>query len=241
MVDMITIKRHPFVAVFAAFVAVVLILVFVFFENLLVFVGSVVLEQEEPRRASYIVVLQGSIPDRVVYGVELYEEGYADTILMVESHSFSNYELLEKHDLDIPSNVQINKQVALQMGVNEDDVKILPGKVDSTRQEAKAVGEYLYEGQLDQANQEAAGREGEPGKEERTLEILLVTSEFHSNRAKLIFQQELSRKNQEEAEIISTPSPYDPFCPDEWWHDRRQMRNLFMEYLKLINFYTFGI
>ncbi|OWZ84975.1 YdcF family protein [Natranaerobius trueperi] len=207
-----TIKKYPWIVVLST----LLILIVLLSNTILTLLGSVLLEKESPKNADYIVVLQGSIPDRMIHGVNLYKEGYADTILMVESRSFSNYDLIEKHDLNISSSADINKEIALQMGAFEDDLIKLSGKAASTRQEAKIINNHL--------------------EDTKNKTILLVTSEFHSNRAKLIFQDVF-----EHLEVVSTPTPYDPFCTDTWWKDRRQTRNFLMEYLKLINFYTFNI
>ncbi|UMZ74698.1 YdcF family protein [Natranaerofaba carboxydovora] len=233
-------RKRPVLAGITAFILIIILLTLIFLENILISIGSVLLKQEEPVDASYIVVLQGGIPDRIVHGADLYMDGYADTILMVESKSFTNYELIEELDLDLPSSVYINKEAALQLGVEEDDVKILPGKVDSTEEEAREIAKYLEDATLDEYTDESL--DNELSEDDLTQKILLVTSEFHSNRARLIFEEGFSNAGiYDRVEVISTPSPYDPFEPDRWWQDRRQARNVLMEYLKFINFYTFGI
>ncbi|WP_158438302.1 YdcF family protein [Natranaerobius thermophilus] len=204
---------------------VAILILTIFWDNLLTAIGKfLVAEEPLERDGSYILVLQGGIPDRIAHGVELHQDNYAENILMVESKSFTNYELMEQKQLDLPSSAEINKQAAMQMGIDDDQINIIPGKVDSTQQEAGKVAQYLS------SNYHS----------EEDLKVILVTSRYHSKRAKLILQTELKEHDLTNIDIVSSPSHYDPYYPDEWWKNRRQARNTFMEYLKLINFYTFN-
>ncbi len=253
-----SLQKHKKLVVSLVLLAFMFFTLLLCYELILTSAGNFLLKDEAPQEASYVVVLQGGIPDRIVHGVELYQQDYGDEILMVESKSFNNYELIDEHELDLPSSVEINQEAALQMGVNAEDLKIIPGKADSTSQEAEMIGGYLAEQEREKSHADS-GEEACPSRSkapEENLEegnsvennpnndttILLVTSRFHSNRARLIFEDELAQEDlDDKVNIISTPSPYDPFDPENWWKDRRQARNTFMEYLKLINLYTFGL
>ena len=220
------IKNHPWISALMVCAFILILTAILFAENMLIRAGDLLVRKEGPRDADYIVVLQGGIPDRIAHGADLYQQGYADHILMVESKSFTNYDLIHQHQMELPSHVEINKKAALQLGVEEDRVQIIPGKADSTRNEAEIISNYLVE----QQNQNSANTET----------LLLVTSQFHSFRSALIFEEVFEEKDLSHVNIISTPSPYDPFSRDSWWTDRRAARNAFFEYLKLINHYTFS-
>ena len=66
--------------------------------------------------------------------------------------------------------------------------------------------------------------------------IILVTSKYHSGRAKKIFRKALSGLDRE-INICSSPSKYDPFNASQWWRDREGIKWVILEYLKLVHFY----
>lgn len=204
-------SRLPLILLFS-FLLLLLIL-FLFRLPLLQALGEYLVTQDSVEEAQIVVILQGSLPDRILHGISLYQRGYAQRVVMVRSHDFSCYDLMEEYGLELPGNVDLNHQVAVQLGVPQEDIIILPGKADSTFDEALIVNEYL--------------------QEEGVSSLYVVTSKYHSTRSKKIFTHVLG----EERRVLSWPSPYDPFDPTIWWQERRQARNLLLEYLKLINFY----
>jgi len=195
--------------------AFLLLLLLLFRVPLLVALGNFVVSDDPLEEADVVVVLMGSIPDRIVQGVQLYERGYSGRIVMVRSHDFSNYELVEALGMELPGSVDINRDIALHLGVPAGDITILDERADSTWDEAVAVKGYLRHKDYDS--------------------LLLVTSRFHSTRSKKTFERVLG----ERFTIISHPSPYDPYDPRDWWRCRRQARNLLFEYQKLLNLYLF--
>ncbi len=192
-----------------------LFLLFLFRTPLLIAAGSFLVTADDLEKADIITVLMGATPSRVVKGVELYQEGYGEALVAVRSQDFDNYALLDELDLDPPGAVDINRDIALQMGLPEDAFMILEYRADSTWDEALAVREYMQEKELES--------------------VIVVTSLYHSGRAKKTFQRVLG----EEYTVFSRPSSYDPFEPESWWRERRQARQLILEYQKMINFYLF--
>lgn len=192
-----------------------LILLFLFRYPLLQALGEYLITEDRSGRAQIIVILQGSIPDRIIHGISLFQAGYANRLVMVRSHDFSCYHLMEEYNLQLVGHVDQNYQVAMELGLSSEDIVILPGRADSTLDEALIIKEYLLE--------------------ENLYSLYLVTSKYHSTRSKKIFTHILG----EGVLVLSSPSPYDPFDASTWWTERRQARNLLLEYLKLINFYLF--
>ncbi len=208
-------RRRSRKGMFILVAVLLLLLLFLLHRPLFAAVGNVLVTEDAPQQSDVIVVLMGGVPDRIVQGVELYQEGLADIIVMVRSHDLNNYELAEALALNIPGNVDINSDIARQLGVPQERIIILDERADSTRDEALAVRDYLQANNLNS--------------------LLLVTSRFHSMRAKKTFEQVLGV----DYRVNSMPSPYDPFNPDSWWKERRQLRNVFFEYQKLLNLYLF--
>ncbi len=208
-------RRRSRKGLFFLLAVLLLLLLFLFHSPLLAAVGNVLVTEDAPQQSDVIVVLMGGVPDRIVQGVELYQKGFSNSIVMVRSHDLNNYELAETLALNIPGNVDINRDIAHQLGVPPQRITILEERADSTRDEALAVRDYMQEQELNS--------------------LLLVTSRFHSTRAKKTFEQVLGV----DYRVNSMPSPYDPFNPDSWWKERRQLRNVFFEYQKLLNLYLF--
>lgn len=186
-----------------------------FREPVLMAVGDALVARDLLQETDCIVVLMGSIPDRIVHAVELYRQGYGKSIVMVRSHDFSNYELIDELDLDLPGGADINRDIALQLGVLEEDLIILGARADSTWEEATVFREYM--------------------RTQGIRSLVLVTSRSHSARAKKTFEKVLG----DGCRILSSPSPYDPFDPADWWKHRRYAKQVFFEYQKLLNLSLF--
>jgi len=177
--------------------------------------GRVLVAEDEPQKSDLIVALMGSGPDRMLGAVDLYNEGYADTILMVRNN-VRGYNLVRDMGVSIPHDSELMKMVAVQLGVPEDDVIILPGDALSTQDEARHVRDYLIEhGDIDS--------------------IIIVTSKYHSGRAKKIFEKTFESLDND-LRVLSCPSEYDDFDADEWWKSREDLKRGIQEYMKLTVF-----
>jgi uncharacterized SAM-binding protein YcdF (DUF218 family) len=187
---------------------ILLALLAVFFR----YAGTLIVAEDSPEKADLIIVLMGSGPDRILGAVDLYKEGYAPRILMVENWE-PGYALLESRGVKVPRDAEIEAMVGTQLGVPEEAFIILPGDARSTQEEALIISRYLQDNpHIDK--------------------ILLVSSKYHSQRSAIIFRWVI-----EDAEIISCPTPYDGFDGDSWWRTRQDAKSVVMEYAKLANFY----
>ncbi len=160
-----------------------------------------------------IVLLMGSVADRALGAADLYGQGKADSILMVRSH-ITGGEELQRRGITIIGDTENSKNVLVESGVVEDDIRILPGDAQSTKDEALAIADYL-EDRLDMDT------------------IILVTSKFHSQRAKVIFNKALEDLD---VEIYSAPTPYDPFQASGWYNNREDIQRVATEYLKFMHY-----
>ena len=129
--------------------------------------GNFLVVQDEPVHSDIAVLLMGSGPDRMLGAAGLFEAGYLDGIVMVRN-LVRGYDLAVNRGIQIPHDAEIAREVAVQLGVPEDRVTILPGDALSTKDEALAVLKYL-EGKKDIDS------------------LIIVTSKYHSRRAKAIF------------------------------------------------------
>lgn len=178
--------------------------------------GSFLISQDEPQPSDIIVLLMGSGPDRMLGAVDLYHAGYADQIVMVRN-MVRGYDLVVSQGVKIPHDTDIAREVAVQLGVPEEKIIVLPGDALSTQDEAIAVREYL---------------KSEPDIDS----LIIVTSKSHSGRAKKIFVKAMSSLDRE-LKVLSCPTQYDDFNTDSWWKSREDLKRGALEYLKLFHFY----
>lgn len=178
--------------------------------------GKYLVFSQKPEKSDLIVVLLGPIPDRALQAYDLYKAGYAKKILFANEFQFGA-EKLKPFSIELENTSSILKRTLIKLGTTEDDVVILKDITASTQQEALAVSEYVQQ-----------------HKEIRS--ILLVTSSYHSRRTFKIFTKALKRTGREIA-VISSPSVYTDFNPNRWWNDRDSAKMVFLEYLKLMNYY----
>jgi uncharacterized SAM-binding protein YcdF (DUF218 family) len=179
--------------------------------------GNYLVAEDEPQQSDIIVLLMGSGPDRMLGAVDLYHAEYADEILMVRN-MVRGYDLVVSQGVKIPHDTDIAKEVAVQLGVSEEKITVLPGDALSTQDEAIAVREYL--------------------KTEPDIDsLIIVTSKSHSGRAKKIFVKAMTSLERD-FRIISCPTNYDDFNAEKWWQNREDLKHGVLEYLKLMHFYV---
>ncbi len=202
-------------------ITTILVLLFVFFIFARLFLmpnlGRWLIAEDDLQASDMIVVLTGSVPDRILQAVDIYNERYSGKIVLVNS-SRVDYDIFVERGVEIPpGDAQLSKIAAIDLGVPEENILILEGNAKSTQDEALIIREYI--------------------RNNRAIEsIILVTSKFHSGRSKKIFRKALNGLDRK-INIYSSPSKYDPSNINQWWKDREDINWVVLEYLKLANFY----
>lgn len=212
---MVIIIKKPVVKKSPIFL-IILLLVVVLIRLSLPHLGRMLVAEDKPLPSDVIVLLMGSETERMPGAVELYQAGYADTILMVRN-KMAGFDELSQKGVKIPHDTERAKMIGMQMGLPEDAFIILPGEAESTQDEAVTVRNYLRD---------------RPEVES----LLLVTSRYHSGRAKRIFTK-ATRSLPGHIRVLSCPTRQDSFNEDKWWQDREDSRRVVLEYAKLANFY----
>jgi uncharacterized SAM-binding protein YcdF (DUF218 family) len=200
----------------------VLVILLAFFIFLSIFIvpnlGQWLVVNDEVKKSDIIVVLMGSVYDRILEAVDLYNEGYSDKIILINSYITAK-DIIINRGIKAYGDTLLSKMAATDLGIPEEDVLILEGNSRSTQDEALTIREYI--------------------RNNREIEsIILVTSKYHSRRAKQIFKKALSVLDKE-IDIYSSPSKYDPSNVNQWWKDREDIEWVVSEYLKLANFYFY--
>ncbi|RLL46969.1 YdcF family protein [Oceanobacillus piezotolerans] len=201
-------KRYWFIGIFILFVMIVVI--FLRFGG----VWLVAEDNIEEVDNAVIVLLMGSVADRALGAADLYEQVEAEQIFIVRSH-ITGYEELQQRGISLTGDADNSKKVLIETGVPEEDITIVPGDAQSTKDEAMEIAEFLK------------------GKQDVDT-ILLVTSKYHSQRSKLIFNKTLKEFD---IDIYSVPTPYDPYQARGWYKDREDIQRVATEYLKLAHYF----
>ena len=178
--------------------------------------GQWLVVEDELQESDLILVLMGSVYDRILEAVDLYNEGYSDKVVLINSYLAAK-DVIINRGIKVYGDTMLSKMAAIDLGIPEEDVLILEGNSRSTNDEAMTIREYVRN-----------------NKEIKS--IILVTSKFHSGRAKKIFKKALSVLDRE-IDIYCSPSKYDPSNVNHWWRNREDFEWVVFEYLKLANFY----
>jgi uncharacterized SAM-binding protein YcdF (DUF218 family) len=179
---------------------------------LLTALGGFLILQDSPRPADAIVVLSGSIPDRILGAVDLYHAHLAPRIVLTRETALPGLEALRAKGISLPEHHEQNREIAERLGVPATALSVMETPTSSTITEAAALIAYLRERQI--------------------RSILLVTSKAHARRAAMIFRHLAG----DGLQITVCPSAYDPFAADTWWRQRAFVRRVVIEYGKLLNY-----
>lgn len=180
--------------------------------------GKWLVKEDKAVEADAMVILMGSIADRVLHSSELFHQGLADQIIMVEE-SMGAYKKLENRGAKIISNSEQVYNSLLTLGIPEDNILILPGDATSTQMEAGIIRNYLC---------------NKPDIDT----LLLVSSASHMRRASMIFEAAFHKENMQ-IHVICSPSKYSRFNADRWWRSKEDIQKVLLEYLKIGNFLVF--
>ncbi len=179
--------------------------------------GTWLVKNDDPQHADAMVMLMGGVaPDRILQAVDTYKAGLAGKLIIVQE-SMGAYRELEKRGADIISNSEQAASALTALGIPADSILILPGDARSTQTEAIIVRNYLKK---------------KPGIDTLTL----ITSTDHSRRAYIIFSKAF-RKAGLPVIVLSNPSSYSSFNPTSWWKRKENTQAVFMEYVKLMDFW----
>lgn len=160
--------------------------------------GSALVENDGPQKAQAIVVLGGDDHGtRIIKAAQLAQAGYAPYVLVSGPLSLLGHE----------SDDTI--EYARREGFPDSLFRPLPNDTDSTRSEAKFIGNYL--------------------RGHGIHKILLVTSSFHTRRA-----AHLMRHENPGLQVDVVPAPDPNFTPDGWWKSRSGEKIFLIEWIKTV-------
>ena len=165
-----------------------------------------------PAHADAIVVLAGSISDRVVEAADLYRAGVAPRVVVTRERVPRGDWALRARGVRLPESSEQMVAALEALGVPRGAIEVIPRRATSTDSEARTIARWACA---------------------RVRSVVLVTSRYHSRRARMILRQAMAP----EIAIAVRPSRHDPFDPGRWWRDRRDAKVVLSELEKLAHYW----
>ena len=189
----------------AALVVLVLLAVG-FHSQILSGVADYLIINDKLQPADIIVLLNSEYNTRPFRASELVQQGLAPLIVIARSESTPAVDMGL-----LPNDTDISVGVMEKLGVPAGKIVILPfpGGVTSTFDEAAAVRQYILAHPLHK--------------------IILVTSSFHTRRARWIFEKVLAGLP---VSLEMAAVPYADFDQTNWWKNENGLITLNNEYIK---------
>ncbi len=198
---------------FAAFV--ILTGLTAYHEALLIRLGGYLVVSHELEESDLIVCLSGDEIERGLGAADVYRGGFAPKVFIAPEVHPDGYHVLARHGIDVPLSIDILRLILLHRQVPEHALMEADRPVGSTMEEAAMVRNLVME--------QGYGS------------LIVVTSPAHTRRAWLTFQRELGK---EDVSVRMHPTSYSGFKAEDWWKTRRYVREVVMEYQKLL-YYLF--
>jgi uncharacterized SAM-binding protein YcdF (DUF218 family) len=183
------------------------LLAFAFRVQILTGIGSYLIVGDQLHPADILFVLNGDPDSRPFRAAELYQQGLAPRIVIARSENQPIVDLgLVRNETDISIGVMES------LGVPAADILTLqmPGGVTSTFDEATLLRQYV--------------------EEHDVHSVILVTSAFHTRRARWIFLRELHGLP---VTLEMAAAPNHGFDATNWWQSEYGLITVNNEYLKL--------
>ena len=180
-------------------------------------VGSLLAVQDIPPKAEAAVVLNTGVDiyPRLLEAADLYKQARIEKVVINGNRKTDILRHLESSGYDPPCKWYAEEiSVLIFKGVAKDHIIAISAEdAYDTISEAKIVGETLINTGMSN--------------------VIITTSKFHSRRARHIW----SRMYKDKLRIYVASAQNDPFNPEKWWKDERQIRWVLSEYGAWIYYY----
>ena len=166
-----------------------------------------------PARADAIVILAGSIPDRVLEAADLYRAGVAPRVVVTRERIRRGDAALRARGVRLPEGDELTRTALAQLGVPPDATTVLRRRATSTDSEARTIARWACAHHVSR--------------------LVVVTSRPHTRRSRLILRQALGPT----VALAIRPSRHDHFSETRWWRIRRDAKTVVSEYQKLAHYW----
>ena len=201
------------------FIAGSLLAIFILILFLFRHAGNYLVKTDHLQSSDAIVILMGSTVDRVLEANDVYKAGMAEKILIINNIQVGREEL-EAKGIFVPTQAQLAINALSKMHIPDSLMFILPGSAVRTRDEADTLAKAIARNEFD------------------IKSVILVSSPAHMRRSSMIFKNSFKKHNLD-IKVLSAPSKYSDFHPEQWWKYRENAKYVFLEYTKIIFYLLF--
>jgi len=178
---------------------------------LLTHLGRYLVMEHPPEKSDLIVCMGGGNIERGLAAADAYKEGLAPNIYISREKLPDGYELLDEKGIEYPEEGDLLKRLLLDLGVPESAIIRGDLEIDNSWDEARLIREEV---------------------EKRGFKsIIIITSPTHSRRSWLTFRKVFEGSD---VRVLSLPCKYSGFSVKGWWNDRSYLRDVLIEYEKLL-------
>lgn len=174
-------------------------------------IGKYLVVQHPPKKSDLIVCMMGKPVERGLEAAELYKRGFAPRIFVVREELPDGYAVLEAKKVHYPESKNLLIMMLQGLGVARSDCIVSDRFVDNTFDEANVVKALIQKNGYHS--------------------LIVVTSPTHARRTLLTFKNVFEK---DDVQVMVIPSRYSDFRPDDWWKKRKYIREVIIEYQKLI-------
>lgn len=195
-------------------VIILYVLLAAYHVQILKWVGEGLVVEHTPSKSDLIVCLAGRNIERGLGAADLYHKGLAPRIFIAPEEPPEGYDLVREKGIEYPRTADL--MVTLLQGLDVPRSAILVGEQpsDSTVKEAEIVRGLV--------------------EREKIRSLILVTSPTHTRRVFLTFGRVLEGQK---VRVQVVPTPYSDFRAENWWEQRKYVREVLLEYQKLVYYY----
>ena len=177
----------------------------------LVAIGKYLIVEHEPAKADVIVCLAGKNIERSLAVIDAYRKGLAPSIFIAKESKPDGFDYLKKKVRRYPDDLDLFTAIIEGFDIPGDVILSPKERVDNTLDEVRLVRKFALERGF--------------------TSLIVITSLTHSRRAWLTFRKVFKDDN---ITISSLPSHYQLFNPKDWWTKRKYLKEVCIEYQKLI-------
>jgi uncharacterized SAM-binding protein YcdF (DUF218 family) len=202
----ITFRRFLFVLI----PLFILLLIVIFSGTILRTMGRLIVVDENPPQADAVVVLNSGIEyyPRLIQAADIYQHGLVRNVVINGNRKTDNLRELEAKGFKRCCPWYADSVRILTMfGVPEDKIIWISAEdAYDTVSEADTVGKEMIRRNF--------------------TKVIITTSKYHTRRAKFIWK----KLYETQLTVVMVSAKTDPYDPDNWWKDGRQIRWLLAEY-----------
>lgn len=197
------------------FVVIVFVLIYALISYLhvplLTFLGEYLIVDHNAEKSDLIVCLAGENIERGLATADAFKMGLAPYVLVTRESLPDGYELLRAQGIEYPESIDLMIMLLKSLGVPDRAILTSEKRALSTFEEAGIVKELV--------------------NERGFKSIIVLTSPPHTRRAWLTYKEVFKDTG---VHILMKASMYSGFTPKTWWKERKYIRNVILEYQKII-------